>query len=142
MQSEFDAIMKNGTRPLVDLPVGKTTIGTKWVFKLKHKPDGSIERYKARLVAKGYAQEKGIDFEETFAPTCHMTTIRSICALAAHNGWNVHQLDIKTSFLNGDLHEEVYVVQPHGFVQKGEENKVCRLKKALYGLKQAPSCLV
>ena len=64
-----------------------------------------------------------------------MTTIRSICALAAHNGWNVYQLDIKTTFLNGDLHEEVYVTQPRGFVQKGKENKVCRLKKALYGLK-------
>ena len=94
--------------------------------------------YKARLVAKGYAQEKGIDFDETFAPTCRMTTIRSICALAAHNGWNVHQLDIKIAFLNGDLHEEVYVSQPRGFIQKGQEKKVCRLKKALYGLKQAP----
>ena len=83
---------------------------------MKHKPDGSIEHYKARLVAKGYAQEKGIEFEETFAPTCHMTTIRDICDLAAHNGWNVHQLDIKSAFLYGDLHEEVYVVQPHGFV--------------------------
>ena len=82
-------------------------------------------------MAKGYAQEKGIDFEETFAPTCRMTTIHSICALAT-------KLDIKTAFLNGDLHEEVYIVQPRGFVQKGEENKVCRLKKALYGLKQAP----
>ena len=94
MQSEFDTIMKNGTWSLVDLPVGKKAIDTKWVFKLKHKPDGSIECYKARLVAKGYAQEKGIDFEETFAPTCHMTTIRSICALASHNGWNVHQLKL------------------------------------------------
>jgi hypothetical protein len=90
------------------------------------------------LFAKGYAQEKGIDFDETFAPTCRMTTIRSMCALAAHHGWNVHKLDIKTAFLNGDLHEEVYVTQPHGFVQKGAENKVCKLKKALYGLKQAP----
>ena len=80
---------------------------------------GSVDRYKVRLVAKGYAQEKGIDFDETFAPTYRMTTIRSICALAAHNGWNVHQLDIKTAFLNGDFHEEVYVVQPHDFVQKG-----------------------
>ena len=110
MQSEFDAIMKNGTWSLVDLPVGKKAIGTKWVFKLKRKPDGSIEHYKARLVAKGYAQEKGIDFEETFAPTCRMTTIHIICALAAHDGWNVHQLDIKTTFLNGDLHGEFYVV--------------------------------
>ena len=138
MQSEFDAILKNGTWSLCDLPTGKRAIGTKWVYKLKRKPDGSIDRYKARLVAKGYAQEKGIDFDETFAPTCCMTTIHSICALAAHNGWNVHQLDIKIAFLNGDLHEEVYVTQPRGFVQKGKENMVCRLKKALYGLKQAP----
>ena len=116
----------------------KKAIGTKWVYKLKCKPDGSVQRHKARLVAKGYAQEKGIDFDETFAPTCCMTTIRSICALAANNGWYVHQLDIKTAFLNGDLHEEVYVMQPHAFVQKGQENKVCKLKKALYGLKQAP----
>ena len=82
--------MKNGTWSLCDLPVGKKAIGCKWVFKLKRKPDGSVDRYKVRLVAKGYAQEKGIDFDETFAPTCRMTTIRSICALAAHNGWNVH----------------------------------------------------
>ena len=96
------------------MPIGKKAIGTKWVFKLKRKPDGSIEHYKV-LVAKGYAQEKGIDFEETFEPpTCRMTTIHSICALAAHNGWNVHQLEIKIAFLNGDLHEEVYVVQPQG----------------------------
>ena len=138
MQCEYDAIMKNGTWSLCNLPPGKKVIGTKWVYKLKCKPDGNVERYKARLVAKGYAQEKGIDFEETFAPTCCMTTIRSICALTAYNGWNVHQLDIKTAFLNGDLHEEVYVMQPRGFVQNGEENKVCRLHKALYGLKQAP----
>ena len=90
MQIEYDAIMKNGTWSLVDLPVGKKIIGTKLVYKLKRKPDGSVDRYKARLVAKGYAQEKGIDFEETFAPTCCTTTIRSICALAAYNGWNVH----------------------------------------------------
>ena len=120
------------------MPSGKKAIGTKWVYKLKRKRDGSFDHYKARLVAKGYAQEKGIDFNETFAPTCHMTTIHSMCALAAYHGWNVHHLDIKTTFLNGDLHEEVYGTQPHGFVQKGAENKVCRLKKALYGLKQAP----
>ena len=138
MQAEYDAIVKNGTWSLCDLPAGKKAIGTKWVYKLKRKPDGSVDRHKARLVAKGYAQEKGIDFEETFAPTCRMTTIRSMCALAAHHGWNVHPLDIKTSFLNCDLHEEVYVTQPRGFVQKGQENKVCRLQKALYGLKQAP----
>ena len=108
------------------------------MYKLKRKPDGSVDHYKARLVAKGYAQQKGIDFNETFAPTCRMMTIRSICAVAAHHGWNVRQLNIKTAFLNSDLHEEVYVTQPRGFVQKGQETMVCRLRKALHGLKQAP----
>ena len=84
MQCEYDAIMKNGTWSLCDLPPGKKATGTKWVYKLKCKPDGSVERYKARLVAKGYAQEKGIDFEETFAPTWCMTIVRSICALTTH----------------------------------------------------------
>ena len=86
MQCEYDAIMKNGTWSLCDLPLGKKAIGTTWVYKFKCKLDGSVERYKARLVAKGYAQEKAIDFEETFAPTCHITTVRSICTLAAHYG--------------------------------------------------------
>ena len=81
MQSEYDAIMKTGTWSLCDLPPSKKAIGTKWVYKLKRKPDGTIDRYKARLVAKGYAQEKGIDFDETFAPTCHTTTVRRFVQL-------------------------------------------------------------
>ena len=96
MQCEYDAIMKNGTWSLCDLPPRKVAIGTKWVYKLKCKL--GVERYKARLVAKGYAQEKGIDFEETFAPTYCMTTVCGICSLAAHYGWNIHQSDIKTAF--------------------------------------------
>ena len=139
MQSEFDAILKNGTWSLCDFHVGKREIGTKWVYKLKCKLDGNVDHSKANLVEKSYAQEKGMDFDETFAPTCCMMTICSICALAApHNGWNVLQLDIKIAFLNGDLHEEVYVMQPRGFVQNGQKNMLCKLKKALYGLKQAP----
>ena len=86
MQTEYDAIVKKDTWYLIDFPVGKKAIGTKWVYKLKRKHDGSVERYKARLVAKGYAQEKGIDFDETFAPTCRMTIVRSLCALIAHFG--------------------------------------------------------
>ena len=93
--------------------MAKKAIGTKWVYKLKHKHDGSIDLYKARFVAKGYVQEKSIDFDETFATTCCMTMI---CSLWAHHGWSVHQLDIKISFLNGDLHVEVYVSKPHGFI--------------------------
>ncbi|MCO5557421.1 hypothetical protein L7F22_010985 [Adiantum nelumboides] len=84
MQNEYDAIMKNGTWSLCDFPVGEKAIDTKCIFMSKRKPDGNVDRYKAQLVAKGYAQEKGIDFDETFAPTCRMTTIRSICALASN----------------------------------------------------------
>ena len=87
MQSKYDAIMQNGTWTLCDLPPGKKAIGTEWVYKLKRKPDGTVDRHKARLVvAKGYAQKKGIDFNETFAPTCRMTNGRSICTLVAHYG--------------------------------------------------------
>ncbi|MCO5603161.1 hypothetical protein L7F22_057308 [Adiantum nelumboides] len=138
MQQEIDSIHKNHTWDLVDLPTGKKPIGTKWVFKVKRKQDGTIDRYKARLVAKGYAQQKGIDYDETFAPTSRASTVRSLVAIAAHHNWKVHQLDIKTAFLNGDLKKEVYVSQPSGFVVKGQEQKVCRLRKALYGPKQAP----
>ncbi|MCO5568999.1 hypothetical protein L7F22_022704 [Adiantum nelumboides] len=138
MQSKFDALIENDTWTLCDLPHGKKAIDTKWVYKLKRKPDGEIDRYKARLVAKGYAQQKGIDYEETFAPTCRMITVHFLCALAAHFGWDVHQSDIVTAFLNGDIFEEVYVTQPRGFVKKGQEDKVCKCHKALYGLKQSP----
>ena len=98
MQSEMDSIHKNGTWELCELPKGKNVIGTKWVYKIKRKSDGSIDRYKARLVAKGYAQQYGIDYEETFAPTSHMTTIHTVVPFATQRGWKVHQLDIKTTF--------------------------------------------
>ncbi|MCO5595038.1 hypothetical protein L7F22_049075 [Adiantum nelumboides] len=116
MQSEYDALIENGTWTLCDLPPGKKAIGNKWVYnKLKRKPDGEIDCFKARLVfAKGYAQQKGIDYEGTFAPTCCMT-VHFLCALAALFGWDVHQsADIVTAFLNGDIFEEVYVTQPCG----------------------------
>lgn len=138
MQSEYDSIMKNETWYLTDLPLGKKAIGVKWVYKIKRNADGTVSRYKARLVAKGYAQEKGIDYDETFAPTSRMTTVRCMLALAGQFGWTIHQLDITTAFLNGDIHEEVYVQQPTGFRVRGQEAKVCRLQKALYGLKQSP----
>ncbi|MCO5578123.1 hypothetical protein L7F22_031961 [Adiantum nelumboides] len=109
MQSKYDALIENDTWTLCDLPPGKKAIGTKWVYKLKRKPDGEIDRYKARLVAKGYAQQKGIDYEETFAPTCCMITVCFLCALAAHFGWEVHQSNIITAFLNGEILEELYV---------------------------------
>jgi hypothetical protein len=138
MQEEIAAIEKNNTWQLVEKPNDKEPIGVKWVYKLKHNPDGSIQRAKSRLVVKGYAQQPGIDYSETFAPVARLDTVRTIIAVAAQKGWNLYQLDVKSAFLNGELKEEVYVQQPRGFETPGQEEKVYKLKKALYGLKQAP----
>ena len=108
------------------------------MYKVKYKADGTIDKYKARLVARGFSQKEGIDYEETFAPTAKMSTIRLVLALAAQFNWKVHQMDVKSAFLNGDLQEEVYMTQPPGFKVAGQEQKVCRLAKAICGLKQAP----
>nr|GEY18901.1 ribonuclease H-like domain, reverse transcriptase, RNA-dependent DNA polymerase [Tanacetum cinerariifolium] len=112
--------------------------GLKWVFKTKRDAKGKIIKYKARLVAKGYVQEPGIDFDEVFAPVARIETVRLILALAAYRGWQVHHLDVKSAFLHGDLKEEVYVIQPEGFIQQGNLGKVYKLTKALYGLRQVP----
>eukprot|EP01018_Ginkgo_biloba_P040667 Gb_20537 [translate_table: standard] len=138
MDAGMQAVQKNQTWDLVRLPEGKQTIGYRWVFKTKYKSDGSVDKYKARLVAKGFKQKEGIDYQETFAPVAKMITIRVVIALAAQFQWELHQMDVKSAFLNGDLTEEVYMEQPPGFQVKGKESLVCRLKKDLYGLKQAP----
>ena len=91
------------------MPKGQKAIGLKWVFKLKKDPDGKIVKHKARLVAKGYAQVQGVDFEEVFAPVARIETVRVLLALAAKGGWEVHHMDVKSAFLNGDLAESVYV---------------------------------
>lgn len=96
-----------------------------------------IVNYKARIVAKGYVQRKGIDFGEIFAPVTRLETSRLLLALAAKQSWEVHHLDVKNAFLNGEIEEEVYVSQPEGFIQEGKEHLVYRLYKALYGLRQA-----
>ena len=138
MQEELAAIEKNQTWDLVELPEGKKAVGLKWVFKTKFKADGSLQKYKARLVVKGYSQTYGTDFEETFSLVAIFEPIRVFIALAVQLQWPIYQLDIKSTFLNGDLHEEMYVEEPVGFVIEGSENKVYKLKKALYGLRQAP----
>lgn len=138
MKLEMDAVEKNRTRKLADLPPGHRAITLKWVFKLKKDEVGAIVKHKARLVARGFVQQEGIDFDDAFALVARMESVRLLLALAAQEGWRVHHMDVKSAFLNGDLKEEVYVHQPPGFVIPGKEGKVLRLRKALYGLRQAP----
>ncbi|CAL9135764.1 unnamed protein product, partial [Musa textilis] len=112
-------------------------VGCKWVFKTKRDSTGNIERYKARLVAKGFSQKEGIDYNETFSPVSRKDSLRIVMALVAHYDLELHQIDVKTAFLNGDLDEEIYMEQPEGFIEKGKESWACKLKKSIYGLKQA-----
>nr|GEV68265.1 retrovirus-related Pol polyprotein from transposon TNT 1-94 [Tanacetum cinerariifolium] len=123
---------------LVNKPFGKNIIKLKWLWKNKKDEDQTVIRNKARLVAKGYAQEDGIDFEESFALVACLEAVRIFVAYAAHKSFPIYQMDVKTAFLNGPLKEEVYLAQPDGFVDPGHPEKVYRLRKALYGLKQAP----
>ncbi|KAK1644742.1 hypothetical protein QYE76_062547 [Lolium multiflorum] len=138
VRSEMDSILANGTWEVTDRPYGCKPVGCKWVFKKKLRPNGTIEKYKARLVAKGYTQKEGEDFFDTYSHVARLTTIRVLLSLAASHGLLVHQMDVKTAFLNGELEEEIYMEQPDGFVVDGQEGKVCKLLKSLYGLKQAP----
>ena len=137
IKSEMDSLKKNQTWDLVQLPVGKTVLPCKWVYRLKVTP-GAKTTHKARLVAKGFKQEYGVDFDEIFSPVVKMTTLRTLLALVASQNMELVQMDVKKAFLHGDLHEEIYMQQPEGFEAKGKEKLVCKLKKSLYGLKQAP----
>jgi hypothetical protein len=137
MNEEYLSLMENNTWDLVPLPKGRKLVRCKWVYRTKYASDGSIERHKARLVAKGFSQVEGIDYNETFAPVAKMNSIRLVLALAASHKWEVHQMDVKSTFLHGDLKEEIYMEQPLGYIQN-DSSLVCRLKKSLYGLKQAP----
>ena len=137
MKEELSSMDSNHVWEIVDLPSGKRAIGCKWIYKTKLNPDGSEERYKARLVAKGFTQREGIDYYETFAPVSSKDSFRIVMALVAHFNLELHQMDVKTAFLNGELNEEVYMKQPEGFEIKGKEHMVCKLKRSIYGLKQA-----
>jgi len=138
MNQEMQALHRNRTWHLVPPPKVKNIIDCKWVYKVKRKSDGSIDRHKARLVAKGFKQNYGIDYEDTFSPVVKATTIRLILSIAVSRGWSLRQLDVQNAFLHGILEEQVYMHQPPGYVDKNRPLWVCKLDKALYGLKQAP----
>ena len=130
------ALDENNTWTLECLPPGKNPIGCKWVYKIKFKACGQIEKYKARLVAKGYTQVEGEDFTETFAPVAKMVTVRCLLSIAVAKEWKCHQMDVSNAFLHGDLNEEVYMEVSQGY-EKARPNQVSHLRKSLYGLKQA-----
>jgi transposase InsO family protein len=138
MSAEFTALIDNKTWSLCPRPPNQHVIHNKWVYKIKRRADGSVERFKARLVAKGFEQQAGIDYTETFSPVIKPATIRLLLALAVNFNWPIRQLDISNAFLHGSLTEEVYMEQPSGFVDKSHPELVCKLHKAIYGLKQAP----
>ena len=124
MKEEIEKIEKNKTWTLVSRLADKNVIGTKWVFRKELDENGEIKRNKARLVFKGYAQEEGLDYGETFAPVARMEGVRTLLAYAAYKGFKVYQMDVKSTFLNGILEEEVYIDQPEGFVDENNKDKV------------------
>ena len=137
MDEEIASLQANETWNLEEAPAGVKPIPVKWVFKIKRDAAGNIERYKARLVAKGFMPKEGIDFNEVFAPVSKHTTLRTLLALTAAEDLELHQLDIKTAFLNGELEETIFMNQPEGY-QEGTPDTVCHLRKSLHGLRKAP----
>lgn len=137
MREEFKSLVEAGTFELVVLPEGANLVTCRWVFKLKLNADGTVDRHKSRLVARGFTQRYGIDYDLTFAPVVKLQSIRMLLSIAAALDWEIHQMDVTTAFLNGDLDHVIYMAQPEGFVDQKNKDKVWLLKKSLYGLKQA-----
>ena len=121
---------------MIELPVGKKALHNKWVYIIKNDNNGS-KCYKAKLVIKGFQQKKSIDYSKIFSPVVKMPTISLVLGMVAAENLHLEQLDVKTSFLHGDVEEDLYMIQPEGFTVQGQENLVCKLRKSLYGLKQA-----
>ena len=138
MSEEMESQLKERTWDLTDATNVVNVVGCRWVFTIKRKPDGSIDRYKARLVAKGFTPRPGIDYHDTFSPVVKPATIRIVLSTTTIRNWPLRQLDVNTTFLQGHLEEEVFMAQPPGFVDEDNPNAVCKLRKAIYGLKQAP----
>ncbi|CAM8900446.1 unnamed protein product [Rhodiola kirilowii] len=138
MAEEINALLKNQTWVLVPASPMQHVVGSKWIYRIKRKSDGSVERYKARLVAKGFHQQYGIDYGETYSPVIRPATICTVLCLAVSRNWPLRQLDVKNAFLHGHLQEDVYMTQPPGFIDPSRPSHVCKLLKSIYGLKQAP----
>ena len=130
---EIAALEANNTWTLTPLPPNKKAIGCKWVYRVKYRFDGFVDRYKARLVAKGFTQKEGLDYIESFSPVAKIVSVKCLLAVAVVKGWFLSQLDVNNAFLHGDLLEDVYMALPPSFHSKGEV--VCKLNKPLYGLK-------
>ena len=137
MKGEMDSLLGNQTWELTELPVGKKALHNKWVYRIKNEHDGS-KCYKAKLVVKGFQQKEGIDYINIFSLVVKMSTIRLVLGMVVAENLHLEQLDVKTTFLHGDLEEDLYMIQPEGFTVQGQENLVCKLRNSLYGLKQTP----
>lgn len=138
MDDEYESLIKNKTWILTELPSGQKAIDNKWVYKVKHRSNGDVERYKARLVIRGFSQQYDMNYFETYSPVVKFTSVRMILAIAAAENLKLKQFDVKTAFLYADLEEEIYMRQPKGYDDKS--GRVCKLLKSLYGLKQASRC--
>ena len=137
MKLEMDSMYSNSVWELTDPPEGVKPMGYKWIYKRKRGVDGKVETFKARLVAKGYTQREGVDFEETFSLVAKLKSIGILLSIAAYYDYDIWQMDVKIAFLNGYLEESIYMMQPEGFIVKGQEQKVCKLSRSINGLKQS-----
>lgn len=135
MQREYNSLIENKTWIIVPRPNNKKVLTNRWVFKTKVRQDGSVEKYKARLVARGHTQLYGIDYEDVFAPVARYETIRTLLAVSAKEEMHVHQMDVTSAYVQGELHDEIYMEQPEGFVQDENEDRVCKLLKPLCWIK-------
>ena len=135
MLDEYTSIMRNDVWDIVLIMEGNSIVSSRWLYKIKHVANGRIEKFKERFVARGFSQKEGVDYEETFSLISRYSSIQYVISIASVMKWRIHQMDVKTTFLNKIIEEEVYIEQPQGFVVHGRESHVCRLKKALYRLK-------